>query len=128
MSQFFPYRWLPRTFLPNIWSAIQDIYIGVSNIIRWSPVIFFDRDFDWEFLAHIMHYKLTRMSNLFEKEGYHLHVDRDVKQMRTCVALLKRMMDDKYDCGFNKKDFNGSMRDSKQLGKILGRGFLAWWD
>lgn len=75
-----------------------------------------------------MHYKLNRMAKLFEKYGHHLHVDREVRQMKVCAALLKRMMDDDYDCGFNRKDFNGSMRDSKYLGKLLGRGLLSWWD
>jgi hypothetical protein len=107
---------------------LYDIYIGVGNIFRWSPVIFFDRDFDWAFLAHIMHYKLTRMAKLFEKYGHHVNKARDVRNMRVCVALLKRMMDDNYDCGFNHKDFKGYKRDQEYLGKVLGKHFQSWWD
>lgn len=128
MCNLFPYRWTFRTVLRNIFFACFSIYIGIINIFRWAPVIWSDRDFDWIYLSHIMRYKLTRMAKLFEKYGYHVNSGKDARNMRLCSILLKRMMDDKYDCGFNHKDFNGAARDSKYFGKVLSKNLLRWWD
>ena len=52
----FPYRWTPKTILKNLDYAFWDIYLGIKNTIKYLPVIWFDRDFDWEYLARLMEF------------------------------------------------------------------------
>ena len=89
------YRLSFRTFPSWLLDHFQDIYYGIRNIVRWTPVIWFDADFDWCYLAEIMEYKLRRMSKVFET-GHHLHRERDAHQTLICAALLRRLMDEPY--------------------------------
>lgn len=86
-----PYRWLPRTFFTNIHWMWLDIKYGVYNIIRWTPVIWHDADFDWEYLAHVMEYKLRRMSKNFDDNKRHVGYEKTVRECLVCAELLKRM-------------------------------------
>lgn len=124
-----PYRWLPRTIIPNLKSILYDIYYGVGNIIRYVPVIWFDRDYDWGFLAHIMEYKLRRMHKLFITSGHLAHNERYAKQMFICAILLKRLQDDNYwkDGKLNQWDYRAKC-DQELLFKIMGKHFCCWWD
>jgi len=124
-----PYRWLPRTIIPNLISMWWDIYHGIGNIIRYVPVIWLDRDYDWSYLAEIMEYKLRRMSKLHKNHGHLLHSDRYAKQMLICAVLLKRLREDDY-C-MNGKISHWTYRakyDQEYLFKIMGKYFRHWWD
>lgn len=132
----FPYRWLLRTIIPNLTSAGYDIFYGVINIIRWIPVIWSDRDYDWAFLAQIMEYKLRRMSKLFEN-GHHVLSHRDSRRMLICAELLKRLHTESYACYRNGLPINKAnvQRDElvgmyyqEYLGKIIGKYLRGWWD
>jgi len=118
------YRWRPRTIVPNILGLFRDIYIGVGNIIRWTPIIWGDRDWDYYFLIKIMHFKIAKMSRCIGN-GCHVNAKREEKQMRICMGLLKRMMDDEYA---SQKNLDGLKTDSKYLGLILGKYITHWWD
>jgi len=116
----FAYRWLPRTILPNLYLFAYDIYIGIRNIIRWTPVIWYDRDYDWAYLAGIMEYKLRRMSKLFKEHGHHVNSDRDALETLICAELLHRLIEDD----------NRRQNDwyCKEFGRRLGKYMLHWWD
>jgi len=132
----FPYRWLPRTIIPNLTSAGYDIFYGVINIIRWIPVIWSDRDYDWAFLAQIMEYKLRRMSKLF-KNGHLVRSDRDSRRMLICAELLKRLHSESYMCYHSgqpitkarvKREEMIGMYYQEYLGKIISKYLRGWWD
>lgn len=75
---------------------LRSISTGVANLIRWAPIIWADRDWDWCFLARLMEKKLRRMASHFEQYGHHVNADRDAHRMRICAALLRRMREDNY--------------------------------
>jgi hypothetical protein len=133
----FPYRWKPRTIIPNLTSAGYDIWYGIINIIRWIPVIWFDRDYDWAYLAEIMEYKLRRMSKLFE-DGHHVLCKRDARRTLICAELLKRLRTEEYQyhevidvpvLPHNPKrdDLIGKYYQ-EYLGTIIGKHLRGWWD
>lgn len=142
MSSFFqvPYRWIPRTFFENVWSVLEDLFwYGPRNMIRWAPVIWLDGDFDWASLADIMQYKITRMSNYFEKHGSYVDVKKDARQMRVCALLLKRLSEDKYSdnaakaFGYGGKAWreeqdNVAKQDEELLFSIMRKHWRGWWD
>jgi len=131
----FPYRWLPRTIVPNLISAGYDIWYGIINIFRWIPVIWSDRDYDWAFLTKIMEYKLQRMSKLF-KHGPHVLSERDSRRMLICAELLKRLRTESYVCyrsgqpitkASAQRDEKVAMYYQEYLGKMIGKYLRCWW-
>ena len=131
-----PYRWLPRTFFKNIGWILYDIWHGILNVIRWAPVIWRDRDYDWAYLAEIMEYKLRRMSKLF-KNGCHVLHERDSRRMLICAELLKRLrteyhLDRNIGAPMNKftlkQDMELGTYYQEYFGKIIGKYLRGWWD
>lgn len=140
-----PYRWL-STIVRNLSSMWSDITQGISNIIRWIPVIWFDRDWDWSHLARVMEFKLSAMAKLEETYGHHVGSKRDAQRMRVCVTLLKRLQADEYfeNAGYRADQWPSlptyrktqiarhaqvmRKKDLRLLGSILGKYMTGWWD
>jgi hypothetical protein len=124
----FTYRWTWRTWYKNIYWFLYDIKEGIKNIIRWAPVIFQDRDFDWDFLARIMEYKIRRMYLHLKRFGHHAGHTRDERNMLICVELLKRLRaDDHEKLPFWRHEMRMKGWE-RLLGKIIGRQLRCWWD
>jgi len=105
-----------------------DIHLGIKNIFRLIPIIWFDFDFDWEPLVKIMEYKLRRMEKVF-RNGNHVGCEKDAKRMLICAILLKRLREDKYwkDSRGNKEIYRAKY-DQEYCFKIMGKYLTGWWD
>lgn len=131
------YRWSFRN-LPRILSSCWwDILNGIRNIRRWVPIIWYDQDFDWAYLARVMEAKLEWMAKDAET-WITTNNQRDRRQMVVCVTLLRRLMDDDYysrasqQYGYGRKASLLSMANAKYeqeyLGKLLGKYLRNWWE
>ncbi len=123
-----------------------DVPQGIKSLIRWFPIIWKDRDWDWVFLAKIMEFKLRGMSKNFKECGHHTRSEKDAYQTLLCAALLKRLINDTYfeDLGGDEPNWyqlpeykrkwiikhsqNMQKEDLRFLGEILGKYMLHWWD
>jgi hypothetical protein len=77
--------------------TIRWFFSRVWNILRWVPVLWKqDVDWDWTSLMDIYAFKLRKMADSFEKHSRHTDADRDVKHMRICAELCKRIRKDEY--------------------------------
>ena len=133
-----PYRWTWHTAMGNIWWAITDITDGIRNVIRWTPVIWYDADFDWRYLARVMEYKLRRSAHLELTIGHHVGSQRDGRRMLVCAELLKRLQEDDYweravaRFGETKRaaDVSSAQHHAEQqyLGSMIGKYLTGWWD
>ena len=118
--------------------SLEDVYYGIKNVIRWAPVIWRDADFDWEYLAHVMEYKLRRMSKNFGANQRHTDWNRQERQTLICAELLHRLRKDEYFRNAEKRYENIGLQvkaaqaqqkyDQEYLGKILGKYLNHWWD
>jgi len=77
-------------------SPFRNIKYGVRNLIKWFPVIWNDRDWDFFFIWTILHKKLELMEKEIRVNGHHKNNIRDANQIKLCVNLLKRLIDDQY--------------------------------
>ena len=115
-----------------------DVTQGIRSFVRWFPIIWKDRDWDWVFLARMMERKLTWMADNEEKNGHHLTSLRDAHRQRVCSALLRRMIADDYyenaekafGCSQSAAHHCAMMekQDLALLGKMLGKYMKHWWD
>lgn len=130
----FLYRWLPSTIIPNLWVLLKSIKRGIINVVKWVPVIWGDRDWDWYYLTKIMEYKLRKMSISFKEEGVCVGSEIHAKNMLICAELLKRLnKDDMTDLGgFNSRNIlRHEIRMGEwqhMLGRYLGKHLRCWWD
>lgn len=85
---------------------IRRFITNIVNIVRWIPVLWNNRDWDYCYLLNIMEHKLDSMSSHFKKHNVFVGSEKAVKQMRICAELCKRISADDYDFGpfwFNDK-------------------------
>jgi hypothetical protein len=109
-------RWIYSTldWLETKW---YKAYYGIQNLWIWLPVVWRDRDWDWSYLNRVMRFKLLRMADGCEKYSYHLHKNRDVKQMRIVAELLRRMDEHPY---YDNADVRaGGDRDIRVKGRSV---------
>jgi hypothetical protein len=82
--------------LKAFWWGIRNFPRNVAHVIRWLPILWRDRDWDWTYLMRIYEFKLRNMSKCFKKYGHHVNSDRDAKQVLIAAELCKRLYKDEY--------------------------------
>lgn len=91
------------------------MFEGIRNLIKWFPIIWKDRDFDYVFLLLVLQKKLEFMRKSFAKYDY-LRCKKTIHRMRVCELLLDRIIhEDRY------------LIDGKRYLKPLG-GNAAYWN
>lgn len=133
------YRWMPSTFFTNIRSIFRSMRHGIGNVVRWTPVIWHDEDFDGEYLLHIMEWKLRKMSNYFSDYGCHVGSERDAREMLICAEAIRRIRSEDFNGNkihqnYFSHEFYFKNYDARQKGfsdilfKIMNRRQAGWWD
>lgn len=83
--------------IKTIKSKINKIIEGIQNIIRWVPVIYQDRDWDYDFIYVLLYHKLKNMQEFFESDKvWSTKSDRVAKQIMISKNLCKRLSDQQY--------------------------------
>jgi len=73
-----------------------DFPIGIKNLRRWFKIIWSDRDYDPYFIYTVLHHKLSLMEHFIRHDGHHLYAKRDADQIKKCVLILNRLIEDDY--------------------------------
>ncbi len=88
------YRWTIRTFKKNLLWMWRDFRHGVANLVRWFPIIWADRDYDWGYLSRMMEYKFRAMGKNFVKYRICTDWELQARECFTCAELLRRLNED----------------------------------
>jgi len=86
------YRWFK-------WDAKhlhRDIAHGFRNLWKWFPIIFKDRNWDDYFIFETLKFKLKNTADYFEETQRFVGWEDEVKYIRICEKLIKRIQDDYY--------------------------------
>ena len=139
-----PYRWLPRTFLPNLRGWYYDIYYGISNLRTFFEAVWWFRAWDWDGLAGLIETSAREMRKS-HLPGHLLRAPRTAKQLLIVAELCKRLRENVYfeQAGYDPKTWDKRDRftrqklakhsgymaaqDAKYLGKMMQR-ITHWWD
>jgi hypothetical protein len=101
------YYWCYRKFKFGYWNprtAYRIVSAGVKNLIKWFPIIWNDRDWDWHYWLTMNIKKLEGMEKSI-RNGHHLYGWRDADNIRKALLALKRLEDDDYhDNAFKNHD------------------------
>jgi len=115
-------------------NAIRQFSIGVSNIIKWIPVLYKDRDWDFYFIYNILQKKLEftekaiRNSSLENGEMY-------ANKIRTAIRIIEIGRDEKYvdevlmedDWSKIKNAISKQNKAKKLLFNYLHHYIEQWW-
>ena len=75
----------------------KDFVKGVKNLIRWFPVIWKDRDWDYRYIWDLNIQKLKFQSKYIGNNDNHTRAKRDAQIMMTCVRLMEKIKDNDYE-------------------------------
>ena len=110
------------------------IYYGIKNLIRWFPIIWQDRDWDWTYLVIMLEHKLAGIEKQLEI-GNHTYWKKDWKRVHYAKLLCDRIMEDEY---WESKNISGEedfmheeymiKQDISELTTTLNKYLRYWWD
>ncbi len=139
LASLYAYYGWPRVQLRRLyWFLQHTFYYGPKNLIRWVPMVWKTGSWDWTFLTEMMELKIREMADSIEKNGHHLGAKRNVRQMRICVHILRRLDTDIYVKNASKRFGRGryTLEYSEELQKqdlhllftIMEKHLRSWWD
>lgn len=110
----------------------------IRNLIRWIPIIWKDRDWDFYFTYEILKKKLEFQAEHTRKYGHHEIASQNADRMETCVRLIKKLQHEEYiiipqshkeytEIDF-EKDQMKHHKARKLLFRILEQNIEGWWD
>lgn len=75
---------------------ITNFINNIKHFIKWSPIIWEDRDWDENYLYKMISFKLGNMKEYHEKYGVTADRLKIAKQINTCKLSLDRVIKDTY--------------------------------
>jgi hypothetical protein len=116
---------------------VRTWYKRLKNIIRWIPVLWKDKDWDYWHTFEILKIKLKFQSEHFRKHGYHESSERDAEQMELCIRLIDKVQNEYYlDKAFQQNltdeaiisAVNKHDKAKRILFKLLEQNIEKWWN
>jgi len=75
---------------------MENLVYRIKNLIKWFSIIWNDQYYDEIFIFNILRHKLKQMEGGFKKHSHHVGGNRVMKELRTCIILLTRIIDNEY--------------------------------
>jgi len=96
------YYWFKYDFryLPH------NIKYGIVNLFKWLPTIWYDRDYDYNYIYEVLKFKLKKQADYLAKKNRFESTSRQVEIINLVVKLIEREQDDFY--GIEHFDYHNS--------------------
>ena len=92
--------WNKKGISARIWRIlhwrIRSFLTGCKNIIRWSPTIFKDKDWDQWHIYNILQKKIEFQRQELINANRHTDINRDNRDMTIVLNLIERVNEDFY--------------------------------
>jgi hypothetical protein len=86
-----------RLYAPNWFLNFID---GAANLIKWAPLIYKDRNWDYRYIYDMLEFKLLQQRNYLVKANRHLTTPESNYYITVCLNLLQRIKEDYYACEY----------------------------
>lgn len=123
----------------------HDLKAGVRNVVRWLPVVWYDRDWDHSYLLRIMETKMRFMSIHMREYGQVTSALRSSRRLAVCAELSRRIREDNYLENltgkvvsqmrftpeyqrWSKMAQRNQKKDMAYLFRMMDKHLLGWWD
>ena len=92
--------WNKKGISARIWRIlhwrIKSLLTGCKNVIRWSPTIFKDKDWDQWHIYNILQKKIEFQRQELINANRHTDINRDNRDMTIVLNLIERVNEDFY--------------------------------
>jgi hypothetical protein len=141
------YTWFEKhieiPFYQNVWNPISTFYYGLihlpGNIKRWYKVVWNYRVWDSGYTLDALKVGLEGQLESLEASKIRgwcsVHVDRDIKDVKITIELIRRMQEDVYcekdPVVFKSNHYEKLSKVEKQDMELLGeqmKKIRRWWD
>jgi len=78
---------MKNIFHPISWK-IREIYVSIRNFIKWFPVIWQDRDWDFTFTYDVIKFKMEQQAKYLKKRGMFQNTQAYVDHANTISKLI----------------------------------------
>jgi hypothetical protein len=75
---------------------IKTFFTGISNLIKWIPVIWVDRDWDYTYIYRILLAKIKHVRKYTQQRYFYVGNENDIKWMLLCEKLLTLLIEDNF--------------------------------
>jgi hypothetical protein len=107
---------------------------GVKNLVKWFPVIWEDRNWDYSYMERILRQKLYMMEKFFYSDKVHIvdaeKVAKEIKECREILDLLDgdELSDEIYKEYYKKYPFDGiNFEPTEEEKDRVEKGLPARW-
>jgi len=111
----------------------------LRKLIRWIPIIWRDRDWDYYFVYEILKQKLIDTEKYIRKDGLHVFNEHDADSIKTAIEMIEKVQTeyhlDKYlseATEWTKEGMDKAAKDHdkarRELFKHLSNNIEKWWD
>jgi DNA-binding phage protein len=111
----------------------------IRNVLRWIPIIWRDRDWDYYFVYEILKQKLIDTEKYIRKDGLHVFNEHDADSIKTAIEMIEKVQTeyhlDKYlseATEWTKEGMDKAAKDHdkarRELFKHLSNNIEKWWD
>ena len=77
--------------------ALRELYRSIVSVIKWFPIIWNDRNWDYSYLLLMLEHKLLNMEQYFRNDGHYVGCEKDANTMKKTRLVIKRLIDDQYE-------------------------------
>lgn len=82
----------------RIFSKIRNFFESIGNVVKWFPVIWKDRDFDYGYLEEILRFKLKNMYEFFMSDRtWSVNAKETALEIKEVIDLLDKIQKDNYE-------------------------------
>lgn len=124
MSDWAPYLW-HRAPLKNIKWIFYRLRRGIENLIAYTPVIWWQEEFDHSFLLELMEFKMKRMADFHRDRGITDGREQTEKELRQAAELCRRISKEDYPID---RWIEQPQVDLEVLCNLMRRKLRTWWD
>ena len=111
----------------------------IRKLIRWVPIIWKDRDWDYYFVYEILKQKLIDTEKYIRKDGLHVFNEHDADSIKTAIEMIEKVQTeyhlDKHlseATEWTKEGMDKAVKDHdkarKELFNYLNNNIEKWWD
>jgi len=108
---------------------IKECYYNIKRCIKWFPVIWKTREWDYSYILKLMQMQIKLMRQRTETIQFYIGWEQSVKYMKICEKLLDIIISGecKYRY-FGDAYFKYMDKCKKLLFNILYKKIEGWWD